>query len=119
MADDEQQPGTPKPVIVPPTGEATQAAATTGSPVAGQTARAPPTGANRPATPHHTAPTPAAPAVPAAARPPPAAPGAPAAAPPATAAPGAPAAARPAPAARPAAAPPPDFAGKTTTIASP
>jgi cytochrome b6-f complex iron-sulfur subunit len=60
MADD-TKPDTPAPKIAPQTGEATSAAATTGSPVAGQTASAPPTGANPAATPHHTAATPAAP----------------------------------------------------------
>jgi cytochrome b6-f complex iron-sulfur subunit len=80
---DEPKPETPAPRIVPPTGEATGAAATTGSRVAGQAVSAPPTGANPAATPH-AATT---------------------------------AAARPA-AARPAAAVP-DFAGKTTTVASP
>jgi cytochrome b6-f complex iron-sulfur subunit len=60
MADD-TKPDTPAPKIAPQTGEATSAAATTGSPVAGQTASAPATGANPAATPHHTAATPAAP----------------------------------------------------------
>src|SRR5829696_8066213 len=102
MADD-TKPETPAPKIVPQTGEATGAAATTGSPLAGHTASAPPTGANPAATPHQT--------TTAAARPAPA----PGPAAPATAA--AAAAARPAP--RPAAAPVPDFAGRTTNAASP
>src|SRR5438067_952576 len=76
---DNTKPETPAPKIVPQTGEATGAAATTGSPVAGQTASAPPTGANRAVTPQQTT----------------------------------------TPAARPAPAPIPDLAGKTTTLASP
>src|SRR5436190_644316 len=56
---DNTKPETPAPKIVPQTGEATGAAATTGSPAAGQTASAPPTGANRAATPQQTT-TPAA-----------------------------------------------------------
>jgi cytochrome b6-f complex iron-sulfur subunit len=95
MADD-TRPETPAPTIVPQTGEATGAAATTGSPVAGQTASAPATGANPAATPHATTTPAARPAAAAAARPP----------------------AAPA-AARPPAAPLPDLAGKTTTVASP
>jgi cytochrome b6-f complex iron-sulfur subunit len=76
---DETKPPTPAPKIVPQTGEATQAVATTGSPVAGATASAPPTGANPAATPQHAA-KPAAP--------------------------------------RPAPAPVPDLAGKTTSAAA-
>jgi cytochrome b6-f complex iron-sulfur subunit len=102
MADD-TKPETPAPKIVPQTGEATGAAATTGSPVAGQTASAPATGANPAATPHTTT-TPAARPAPG---PGPVAPAA------------ATAAARPAPAPRPPAAPIPDLAGKTTNVASP
>src|SRR5215213_878599 len=68
---DEKTPDTPAPKIAPQTGEATAAAAKTGSPVAGQTASAPATGANPAATPHATT-TPAA--RPAAAPRPPAAP---------------------------------------------
>jgi cytochrome b6-f complex iron-sulfur subunit len=68
---DEKTPETPAPKIAPQTGEATAAAATTGSPVAGQKASAPATGANPAATPH-AATTPAA--RPAAAPRPPAAP---------------------------------------------
>ena len=98
---DETKPETPAPKIVPQTGDATAAAAKTGSPVAGQTASAPPTGANAAATPHAT--------TTAAARPAPA-PGPTAATTPA---------ARPAPAPRPPAAPIPDLAGKTTNVASP
>ena len=56
---DEKTPETPAPKIAPQTGEATAAAATTGSPVAGQKASAPVTGANPAATPHATT-TPAA-----------------------------------------------------------
>ena len=56
---DEKTPETPAPKIAPQTGEATAAAAKTGSPVAGQTASAPATGANPAATPH-AATTPAA-----------------------------------------------------------
>jgi len=56
---DEKTPDTPAPKIAPQTGEATAAAAKTGSPVAGQTASAPATGANPAATPH-AATTPAA-----------------------------------------------------------
>src|SRR5438045_2185946 len=56
---DEKTPETPAPKIAPQTGEATAAAATTGSPVAGQRASAPATGANPAATPHATT-TPAA-----------------------------------------------------------
>ena len=56
---DEKTPDTPAPKIAPQTGEATAAAAKTGSPVAGQTASAPATGANPAATPHATT-TPAA-----------------------------------------------------------
>jgi len=56
---DEKTPETPAPKIAPQTGEATAAAATTGSPVAGQKASAPATGANPAATPHATT-TPAA-----------------------------------------------------------
>ena len=116
---DNTKPDTPAPKIVPQTGEATGAAATTGSPVAGQTASAPPTGANRAVTPQQTT-TPAARTAPA---PGPAAPAAaPAAAATATATTAAAAhAARPAAAAapRPAPAPIPDLAGKTTTLASP
>ena len=103
MADD-TNPETPGPKLVPQTGEATGAAATTGSPAAGQTAGAPATGANPAATPHHT--------TTAAARP------APAPGPPAPTAAAATPAARPAPAPRPAAAPVPDLAGKTTSVAS-
>ena len=51
---DEKTPETPAPKIVPQTGEATAAAAKTGSPVAGQTSSAPATGANPAATPHAT-----------------------------------------------------------------
>src|SRR6266550_1563240 len=98
---DETKPETPAPKIVPQTGDATAAAAKTGSAVAGQTASAPPTGANAAATPHAT--------TTAAARPAPA-PGPAAATIPA---------ARPAPAPRPPAAPIPDLAGKTTNVASP
>jgi cytochrome b6-f complex iron-sulfur subunit len=106
MADD-TKPETPAPQVVPQTGEATRAAATTGSPAAGQTASAPPTGANPAATPQQTTTPAARPA---------AAPGA--AAPAAAARPAAPvAAARPV-APRPPAAPVPDLAGKTTTAAS-
>src|SRR4051794_3053584 len=94
---DETKPDTPSPRIVPQTGEATRATVTTGSPAAGQTASAPPTGANPAATPHQTT-TPAA-------RP--------------AAAPGAPAAAARPVAPRPPAAPLPDLAGKTTSAASP
>jgi cytochrome b6-f complex iron-sulfur subunit len=98
MAED-TKPKTPEPVIAPQTGEATGAAVTTGSSVAGQTARAPATGANPAATPHATT-TPAA---------------RPAVTPPATTG----AVARPAAAApRPAPVPMPDLAGKTTTAAS-
>ncbi len=103
---DEKTPETPAPKIVPQTGEATGAAATTGSPAAGQRASAPATGANPAATPHATT-TPAA---------------RPAATPAPAGAAGA--AAKPAPAAhapaapRPPAAPVPDLAGKTTTAAS-
>jgi cytochrome b6-f complex iron-sulfur subunit len=71
MADD-TKPETPAPKVVPPTGEATAAAAaSTRPPAAGATASAPPTGANPAATPHATT-TPAA--RPAAAPRPPAAP---------------------------------------------
>jgi len=56
---DDTKPETPAPTVVPHTGEATEAAARTGSPAAGQTASAPPTGANPAATPHTTT-TPAA-----------------------------------------------------------
>ena len=116
---DNTKPETPAPKIVPQTGEATGAAATTSSPAAGQTASAPPTGANRAVTPQQTT-TPAARPAPA---PGPAAPAAaPAAAATATATTAAAAhAARPAAAAapRPAPAPIPDLAGKTTTLASP
>jgi cytochrome b6-f complex iron-sulfur subunit len=94
---DETKPETPSPRIAPQTGEATGAAATTGSPAAGQTASAPPTGANPAATPQQTTTPAARPA-------------------PATGAPGA--AARPV-APRPPAAPAPDLAGKTTSAASP
>src|SRR3954466_10212398 len=59
MADDTKPEDTPGPKIAPQTGEATAAAATTGSPVAGRTASAPATGANPAATPHATT-TPAA-----------------------------------------------------------
>jgi cytochrome b6-f complex iron-sulfur subunit len=103
MADDSKT-ETAAPKIVPQTGDATSAAATVGSPVAGQTASAPPTGANPAATPQHT--------TTAAARPAPA---------PGPAAPAAAAhAAKPAAAAapRPAPAPIPDLAGKTTSVAS-
>jgi cytochrome b6-f complex iron-sulfur subunit len=103
MPDD--KPETPAPKIVPQTGEATRATATVGSPAAGTTASAPPTGANPAATPHATT-TPSA-------RPAPA----PAAAAATTHA--APAAARPAPAPKPPAAPAPDLTGLTTTVASP
>jgi cytochrome b6-f complex iron-sulfur subunit len=58
MADD-TKPETPAPQLTPQTGEAGAAVAPTGSPAAGQTASAPPTGANRAATPHATS-TPAA-----------------------------------------------------------
>ena len=113
MADNTKS-DTPPPAIVPQTGEATGAAAATGSPAAGQTASAPATGANRAATPQQT--------TTAAARPAPApGPAAPAAATTASAAAAAGAhAARPAAAAapRPAPAPIPDLAGKTTTVAS-
>src|SRR2546423_1752797 len=51
MADDTKA-ETPPPKIVPQTGEATVATVPTGSPVAGQRASAPPTGAKPPATPH-------------------------------------------------------------------
>jgi len=68
---DEKTPDTPAPKIAPQTGEATAAAAKTGSPVADKTASAPATGANPAATPHATT-TPAA--RPAAAPRPPAAP---------------------------------------------
>jgi len=118
---DNTKPETPAPAIVPQTGEATGAAATTGSPAAGQTASAPPTGANRAATPQQT--------TTAAARPAPApGPASPATAPAGTATATATAttaaaapAARPAAAAapRPAPAPIPDLAGRTTTAASP
>ena len=104
MADDTKPEDTAGPKIVPQTGEATNAAATTGSPVAGRTAAAPPTGANPAATPHHTTTAAARPA---------AAPG-----PPTPAAATAAAAARPAAAPRPAAVPVPDLAGKTTSPAS-
>jgi cytochrome b6-f complex iron-sulfur subunit len=90
---DETKTETPPPKIVPQTGEATAAAATTGSSVAGQTASAPATGANPAATPQHTTTPAARPAA-------------------ATARPAASAAPRPAPA------PLPDLAGKTTTAAS-
>jgi cytochrome b6-f complex iron-sulfur subunit len=103
MPDD--KPETPAPKIVPQTGEATRATATVGSPAAGTTASAPPTGANPAATPHATT-TPSA-------RPAPA-PAAAAATTHAT-----PAAARPAPAPKPPAAPAPDLTGLTTTVASP
>jgi cytochrome b6-f complex iron-sulfur subunit len=56
---DEKTPETPAPKIAPQTGEATAAAAKTGSPAAGHTASAPATGANPAATPHATT-TPAA-----------------------------------------------------------
>src|SRR5947208_8598930 len=109
---DNTKPETPAPKIVPQTGDATGAAATTGSPVAGQTASAPPTGANRAVSPQQTT-TPAARPAPA---PGPAAPAAaPAAAATATATTAASAhATRPAAAAapRPAPAPIPDLAGK-------
>src|SRR5436309_2995061 len=59
MADDTKPVDTPGPKIVPQTGEATAAAATTGSPAAGRDAAAPATGANPAATPHATT-TPAA-----------------------------------------------------------
>ena len=51
---DEKTPETPAPKIAPQTGEATAAAAKTGSPAAGPTASAPATGANPAATPHAT-----------------------------------------------------------------
>jgi cytochrome b6-f complex iron-sulfur subunit len=109
MAD--EKPHTPAAKIAPQTGEATGAAATTGSPAAGQTASAPATGANPAATPHTT--------TTAAARPPGAA------TPSATTPAGAAAKAAtptphttPAAAPRPPAAPIPDLAGKTTTAAS-
>ena len=115
---DETKPDTPAPKIVPQTGEATAAASTVRSPVAGATASAPPTGANPAATPHQTT----TPAARPAAAPGPAAPaaGAGAAATTAAAAATAGAHARPAAAAapRPAAAPLPDLAGKTTSVAS-
>src|SRR5215212_150041 len=101
MADDTKPEDTPGPKIVPRTGEATSAAATTGSPAAGNDAAAPATGANPSATPHATT-TPAA-------RP------APAPGPPAKAAT---VAGKPAPAPRPTAAPIPDLAGRTTSVAS-
>jgi len=112
---DETKPDTPAPKIVPQTGEATAAASTVRSPVAGATASAPPTGANPAATPHQTT----TPAARPAAAPGPAA-GAGAAATTAAAAATAGAHARPAAAAapRPAAAPLPDLAGKTTSVAS-
>jgi cytochrome b6-f complex iron-sulfur subunit len=68
---EEKKPETSGPTIVPQTGEATAAAATTGSPAAGRTASAPATGANPAATPHATT---TAAARPAAAPRPPAAP---------------------------------------------
>jgi cytochrome b6-f complex iron-sulfur subunit len=115
---DETKPDTPAPKIVPQTGEATAAASTVRSPVAGATASAPPTGANPAATPHQTT----TPAARPAAAPGPAAPaaGTGAAATTAAAAATAGAHARPAAAAapRPAAAPLPDLAGKTTSVAS-
>ncbi|HKB09026.1 MAG TPA: ubiquinol-cytochrome c reductase iron-sulfur subunit [Vicinamibacterales bacterium] len=113
MADD-TKPETAGPKVVPQTGEATAAVSAVRSPVAGQTASAPPTGANPKATPHATT-TPAARPAPA-----PGAAATAAAAPTATAvAAGAGAhAARPAAAPRPAPAPIPDLAGKTTSIAS-
>jgi cytochrome b6-f complex iron-sulfur subunit len=101
MADDTRPEDTAGPRIVPQTGEATAAAATTGSPAAGRDAAAPATGANPAATPHHT--------TTAAARPAPA-PGPPAAS--------ATVAGKPAPAPRPAPAPLPDLAGKTTSPAA-
>ncbi len=68
---DEKTPETPAPKIAPQTGEATAAAAKTGSPAAGPTASAPATGANPAATPHaattpaaRPAPAPRAPAAP-------------------------------------------------------
>ena len=68
---DEKTPETPAPKIAPQTGEATAAAAKTGSPAAGPAASAPATGANPAATPHATtthaarpAPAPRAPAAP-------------------------------------------------------
>jgi cytochrome b6-f complex iron-sulfur subunit len=51
---DETKPEMPAPKIVPQPGDATAAAAKTGSAVAGQTASTPPTGANAAATPHAT-----------------------------------------------------------------
>jgi cytochrome b6-f complex iron-sulfur subunit len=51
---EEKKPESVGPMIAPQTGEATAAAATTGSPAAGRTASAPATGANPAATPHAT-----------------------------------------------------------------